>query len=456
MKKFSYKNFQIKKAKISGWGRRSFVNSKLINFRNNEDIKNFLKETKNLSCITRGLGRSYGDAAQLKNNHVLNLSFYDDIEVIGNEVTVGAGVSISELLKVIIPLGYILPVLPGSSKVTIGGAIAADVHGKNHYKSGSFGNHISKMKIIDGNGIFRELKPKEKKDNKPNKFFWATIGGMGLTGIILQATISLRKIETALMKVDTYKFNDLNSLMDFMKSCDKNYSYSVAWIDSLHKKGRGVLTCAEHALKKDLNNNYLNSSSYESKYLFKTPNFIPNGLLNKLTVKVLNELWFRKAFSLKNEIQDINKFFYPLDAIGDWNRIYGFSGFYQYQFVIPEKNKDFIFKALKKLKNSYSYSFITVLKRFGNSNQSYLSFPQPGWTLSVDLPANNKKILTVLNELDQELAELGGKVYLAKDLRQSSAIFKKTYIFYDYWKSIKNKMDPNNLFKSDLSLRLNI
>ncbi len=456
MKNSTHKNYQIKQEKISGWGRRNFVNSKLVNIKNNEEIKNFIKETKNLSCITRGLGRSYGDAAQLKNKYVFNLSFYDDIIITGNEVKVGAGVSISKLLKVIIPRGYILPVLPGSSKVTIGGAIAADVHGKNHHKLGSFGNHISKIIIIDGKGIIHELKPKEQKNQKLNNFFWATIGGMGLTGIILQATISLRKIETKFLKVDTYKFNDLNSLMEFMKSTDKNYAYTVAWIDSLHKKGRGVLTCGEHALKEDINNKNSNSFSYDSKYFLKIPNFIPNGLLNKVTVKVFNELWFRKSLNKRNEIQDINKFFYPLDAIDNWNRIYGLVGFYQYQFVIPEKNSYFISKALKKLKNSYTHSFLTVLKRFGKRNNAYLSFPQPGWTLSVDLPANNKNILNVLNDLDKELAELGGKIYLAKDLRQSSQIFKKTYSFYKHWKSIKNEMDPKNIFQSDLSKRLNI
>ena len=456
MKKSTKKKYQIKKEKISGWGRRNFVYSKLVNFKGNEEIKKFLKETKNLSCITRGLGRSYGDAAQLKNQHVFDLSFYDEIKISGNQVSVGAGVKIRELLKVIIPKGYILPVLPGSSKVTIGGAIAADVHGKNHYKYGSFGNHVTKLNIIDGKGIIHELEPKSGLNEELNEFFWATIGGMGLTGIILKATISLRKIETMFMKVDTYKFDDLDSLMEFMKSNDKKYSYSVAWIDSLHKKSRGVLTFGEHALKEDLNKRDSYSSSYDSKNILNTPQFIPNGLLNKFTVKAFNEIWFRKSLSFKNEIQDINKFFYPLDRIGNWNRIYGSKGFFQYQFVVPEENTYFISRTLKILKNSSSNSFLTVLKRFGKRNDAYLSFPEQGWTLSVDLPANNLKLLKILDQIDKELAELGGKIYLAKDLRQSSEIFKKTYVLYDHWKKIKNQMDPANIFKSDLSIRLNI
>tara|TARA_Y100000589_G_scaffold316533_1_gene341381 strand:+ start:3804 stop:5174 length:1371 start_codon:yes stop_codon:yes gene_type:complete len=446
----------FKNHKIAGWGRRDFVDSKLVELLNTQEIKTFIKKTKDLQCITRGMGRSYGDAAQLKNGYIFSLNNFNNIKLSGNKVTVGGGVTISNLLKVIIPLGYFLPVSPGSAQVTIGGAIAADAHGKNHHKFGSFGNHISNLVILDGNGVIRNLTSNSKKIDNHNKFFWATIGGMGLTGVIIEATISLIKIESAFMNVDTYKCADLDSLMEIMKSKDKFYSYSVAWVDSLNKSFRGVITCAEHASKDDLNINDLDLLSYNSKNLGSAPKFLPNGILNKFTVSTFNKFWFIKSTIFKKNIQTIPQFFYPLDGISNWNRIYGINGFYQYQFVVPENKSYFISKTLSTLKRFSSNSFLTVLKRFGNSNNSFLSFPQPGWTLSVDLPASNKELLNVLNQLDEELASLGGKIYLAKDSRQSSEIFKKTYSFYLDWKRIKCEMDPNNIFQSDLSRRLKL
>ena len=242
--------------------------------------------------------------------------------------------------------------------------------------------------------------------------------------------------------------------MDLMRSKDQEYSYSVAWVDSLHKKTRGVLTCGEHAKLEDLDNTSLDLLSYDSKNLGTAPRFLPNGILNKLTVKAFNEFWFRKSGAIENSIQTISQFFHPLDGVSNWNRIYGSQGFYQYQFVIPDDKTYFVPKTLDRLKKCSSYSFLTVLKRFGKRNNAFLSFPQPGWTLAVDLPGSNVNLLDVLEELDNELASIGGKIYLAKDSRQTSEMFKKTYISYQKWKNTKNEMDPDNLFQSDLSKRL--
>ena len=442
--------------KISGWGRRDFVNSKLINLKSSQEIIKFIKESNISSLITRGLGRSYGDAAQLKEDFVFNVNFSKSISLSGNQLTVGGGVTISNILEVIVPLGYFLPVSPGSAKVTIGGAIAADVHGKNHHKAGSLGNHVSRILIINGKGDIEEIKPKLDKSDEENNFFFATIGGMGLTGIILEATISLIKIETSLMKVDTFICDDLEKLMDLMISKDKEYLYSVAWLDSLHRRLRGVLTCGDHAKIGDLNYGQRNLLTYNPKNFVGAPKIFPNGLLNKYTVKGFNELWFRKSIIFEKNIQTISQFFHPLDAITNWNRIYGSQGFYQYQFVVPNDKTYFIAKTLDRLKQCSAYSFLSVLKRFGRANNAFLSFPQPGWTLAVDLPGSNIHLLSVLEELDIELASIGGKIYLAKDSRQSSIMFKKSYPFYEKWRSIKQEMDPYNLFKSDLSKRLKI
>ena len=454
MKQFLNFNSLIESKQISGWGRKSFVESKFLKLESEQGIKDFIKGSYTSSLITRGLGRSYGDAAQLKEDFILNVNFSQSISISGNQLTVGGGVSIEKVLEVIVPLGYFLPVSPGSAKVTIGGAIAADVHGKNHHKDGSLGNHVSRILLIDGRGDIQELKPIQNNSGKTNNFFWATIGGMGLTGIILEATISLIKIDTSYIKADTFICKDLDALLELMQSKDKEYSYSVAWVDSLHKKTRGVLTCGEHARLEDLDNINSNHLFYDSKNLGSAPNLFPNGLLNKFTAKAFNELWFRKSSTMGNNIQTISQFLHPLDGISNWNRIYGSQGFYQYQFVVPDDKSYFISKTLDKLKKCSAYSFLTVLKRFGRTNNAFLSFPQPGWTLAVDLPGSNLKLLSVLDELDNELASIGGKIYLAKDLRQKPEVFKKTYRSYQSWKSIKKEMDPDNLFKSDLSIRL--
>ncbi len=449
-------NSLITSKQISGWGLRDLVNSKLINLKSSQEIINFIKGSYASSLITRGLGRSYGDAAQLKDDFVLDVNFSKSISISGNQLTVGGGVIIRDLLEVIVPLGYFLPVTPGSANVTIGGAIAADVHGKNHHKVGSIGNHISRILLINGRGDIEEIKPELDQSDKKNNFFWATIGGMGLTGIILEATISLIKIDTSLMKVDTFICNNLEELMDSMRSKDKEYTYSVAWVDSFHKRMRGVLTCGDHAKIEELDYGQEDLLTYNSNDLVNAPKIIPDGLLNKITVKAFNEIWFRKSSLLKKNIQTIKQFFYPLDAINNWNRIYGSQGFIQYQFVVPDNKTYFIVKTIDRIKKSSANTFLTVLKRFGKENDAFLSFPQPGWTLAVDLPGYNSHLLTILDELDKELASIGGKIYLAKDSRQTPMMFKKSYLLYEKWRRIKQEMDPDNLFQSDLSKRLRI
>lgn len=451
-----FSDFLFRKEKISGWGRRDFVTSSIIDVHKIDEIKAFIKKSQKQFLIPRGLGRSYGDAAQLSDEYVLNSRNLNKINVMGDEVIVGGGVSIYQLLETIIPLGYFIPVSPGSSKVTIGGAIAADVHGKNHHKDGSLGNHLLRILILDGNGEIKELVQNSSINKQDADFFWATVGGMGLTGLILEATIKLKKIESSFMKVDTFICNHLDELMELMMQKDLSYSYSVAWVDSLDKNNRGVLTCGEHALKDEINTIDSEILSFDSNSLGNAPNLFPNGILNRFTVKAFNEIWFRKSVNSKKHLQPISDFFYPLDSVNNWNRIYGPNGFIQYQFVVPEDKAYFISRTLNKLKSSSANSFLTVLKRFGKSNNGFLSFPNPGWTLAIDLPGSTKGLLTVLDELDDELQSIGGKLYLAKDSRQTSSMFKKTYKNLEQWLSIKYQMDPKNIFQSDLSRRLKI
>ncbi len=453
------------KTQISGWGqtKKSLVN--ILSPSSLDKIKKIISESKAKSLITRGLGRSYGDAAQLSNSSILDLSLFNKIEVDfkSNTVTAGSGVCFSELLEKLIPLGFFLPVTPGTKNITVGGAVAADIHGKNHHVDGSFANHVLELKIIDGNSKLHKLLPYKTIDKKlTDDYFWATVGGMGLTGVIIEVKFELIPISSSLMKVDTRRFNNIDSLMENMISSDDKYRYSVAWVDSLSEKGRGVLTCGDHAIKKDLNKNIKekfkeNFLFYETKSNFKAPNFIPNGVLNKFTVRAFNETWFRKAPVIReNEFQTIQKFFYPLDGLDNWNNIYGSKGFIQYQFVIPDDSAFLIKHILNILRIKEIPTFLTVLKRFGNSNKGYLSFPKKGWTLAIDIPNNKSNLAEILDDLDKKIASHDGRIYLAKDSRMSENIFKSTYLFFDKWRKIKNIYDPKNIFYSDLANRLSI
>ena len=446
---------------ISGWGGTNKVIAKIINPKNNEELENIIIEANPLSLISRGLGRSYGDAAQINNGNVLNLNYYNHInlDIKESKVTVGSGVAINQLLKEIIPKGFFIPVSPGTSNVTIGGAIASDVHGKNHHLNGSFGNHIIEIVIINGKGQLRKLSSGEEVSNNEKNQFWATIGGMGLTGVIIEATFNLIPIKTSKIVSDVFKYDDLDSLMVSMIEADKKYQYSVAWVDSLDKNNRGILTCGNHALPEHCESLKSNTEflKYKTKSKLSAPSFFPNGILNKFTIRAFNKAWFKKSPKLQTELlQDIGPFFHPLDGIKNWNRMYGTKGFIQYQFVVPDDSYHLIHKALELLKEIETPSFLTVLKRFGPNNLSFLSFPIKGWTLAVDIPASLPHLQKTLCYLDEKVAEAGGRIYLAKDCRQSPEILKSTYKRLNEWRRIKQEMDPNNIFCSDLSKRLEI
>ena len=446
---------------ISGWGRHNSATAKIINPVNLEQIKQIINNAKKKSVISRGLGRSYGDAAQLDNELAIDLKFFNSININKEKgiITAGSGVSIDSILKIIIPLGFFIPVSPGTRYVTVGGAIASDVHGKNHHVNGSFGNHIHEISLIDGLGNLKKLSRDNNSSLQEKDQFWATIGGMGLTGVIIEASFSLIPIKTSKMMVDVFKYKDLDNLMDAMVNADDHYQYTVAWVDSLSKSNKGIFTGGNHALEIDLNKNsfYKNPLTYESKSLATAPSFFPNGVLNRYSVKAFNETWFRKTPKFrKGDLQSISKFFHPLDGIKNWNKLYGSKGFIQYQFVVPDNESRIISEALEITRKFKTPSFLTVLKRFGPGNDSFLSFPIKGWTLAIDIPLTFYNIDEMLKKLDEKVLNAGGRIYLAKDSRQSKEMFQSTYPLLNKWKKIRGLMDPNNIFCSDLAKRLNI
>ena len=445
---------------LSGWGRTNPVTSEVVQPSSVEQLQQLIHAAPPKSLIARGLGRSYGDAAQLKDGMVIELSVFDQIKLdpISGTITAGAGVSLDQILRVIVPEGFFLPVTPGTRNVTVGGAIAADVHGKNHHVDGSFGNHVQRLLLVDGNGRLRDLTPNGRGDVEDAEFFWATVGGMGLTGVIVEATFSLIPITSSLISVDTTRYRDLESLMKAMVEADTKYRYSVAWVDSLDPKGRGVLTCGDHASAESLpKEKQSDPLHYDPKALASAPPFLPGGLLNKFTVRAFNEAWYRKAPKRRvGELQEIAPFFHPLDGVQDWNRIYGPAGFLQYQFAVPDEAAQLVSQTLEVLRNAGAPSFLTVLKRFGHGNASPLSFPMPGWTLAADVPAAVPGLLEILDQLDEEIAAAGGRLYLAKDSRQASINWSRTTKKKSKWRELKCKVDPLDIFSSDIRERLSI
>lgn len=443
---------------LSGWGRTNPVSTQVVQSSSVEQLQELIRGAPPRSLIARGLGRSYGDAAQLKDGTVIELPAFDriDLDVASGTVTAGAGVSMDQILRVIVPAGFFLPVTPGTRNVTVGGAIAADVHGKNHHVDGSFGNHVQRLLLVDGTGTLRELTPSGRGSFDESEFFWATVGGMGLTGVIVEATFSLIPITSSLISVVTTRYRDLESLMAAMVEADSRYRYSVAWVDSLDPKGRGVLTCGDHAPAEALPANLQSDPlHYDPKALASAPPFLPGGLLNRLTVRAFNEAWYRKAPKHRvGELQAIAPFFHPLDGVQDWNRIYGPAGFLQYQFAVPNEASHLVPRTLEALRQVGAPSFLTVLKRFGPSNPAPLSFPIPGWTLAADVPAAVPGLLEVLDELDEEVAVAGGRLYLAKDARQSASMVQRSYPRLQEWRGLTQALNHLPIWCSDLTDRL--
>ena len=456
-----YKNHENTMNIVSGWGRNKSANVKIIKPLSSEKIENLIVNSKKNSIISRGLGRSYGDAAQLNNGSVFDLQYINHINLNAKKgiVTAGSGVRLDDLLKIIVPQGFFIPVSPGTRYVTIGGAIASDVHGKNHHLRGSFGNHIHEITLVDGLGKFKKLSGSENASTEEKSQFWATIGGMGLTGVIIEATFSLIPIKTSLIISDVFRYKDLDNLMDAMIKTDDDYEYSVAWVDSLSRSNKGVLTGGNHAVEENINNyiDPIKNLSYESNTIASVPSFFPNRVLNKYTVKAFNEIWFRKTPTIKKDcLNSLGNFFHPLDGINNWNKLYGSKGFIQYQFVVPDNESRVVSQVLDIIRKVGVPSFLTVLKRFGPENNAFLSFPMRGWTLAIDIPVSLHNLNETLLKIDKKVSNAGGRIYLAKDSKQTKEMFENTYNRLGEWKDIKRRMDPNNIFCSDLSKRLGI
>ena len=411
-------------------------------------------------AIARGLGRSYGDPAQRGGGLAVRLqdaAHEIAVDEAAGTATVPAGVSVDDLLARLVPRGFFVPVSAGTRFVTVGGAIASDIHGKNHHLEGSFGNHVRRLSLLLADGTVAELAP----DREPD-LFWATVGGMGLTGIILDATIGLLRIETSRCAVDTTRAPDLDALLTLMDEGDRFFRYSVAWVDLMAKGarlGRSVLTRGDHATVDQLAPKAaVDPLAYEARQRFSVPPVIPGpGFVNHATIKAFNEMWFRKAPRRRiAQIVSIPGYFHPLDFVGAWNRMYGRHGFVQYQFLVPFGEEVALRRVVERIAASGAPSFLAVLKRFGAANPAPLSFPAPGWALALDVPAAVHGLPALLHGLDRVVLDAGGRHYLAKDAHTTPEAIRRGYPRLAEWQAVRASVDPAGAWASDQSQRLRL
>ncbi len=408
------------------------------------------------ALLPRGLGRSYGDAAQMAGGVVVDLTRLDRIlgfDPVTGVVDVEAGVSLDRLLRVFVPQGWFVPVTPGTRFVTVGGAIACDIHGKNHHVSGAFGQHVHSLELLTASGEIRTLTP----DATPAEF-WATVSGMGLTGIVLRACLQLVPIETSVVRVDTLRLPDLDTLLEVLRTTDNQYQYSVAWVDMLATGaalGRSVVTRGDHASVEHLGDRADDPLAYDPRARLGAPGWIPPGLLNRLSVRAFNELWFRKAPRQRSgELQSIAAFFHPLDGVRNWNRIYGRPGFVQWQCAVPDGSEQALRGVFARCAAAGTASFLAVLKRFGAADPAPLSFPTTGWTLALDIPTGLHGLGELLDGLDRLVVDVGGRLYLTKDARTRADLVPLMYPRLDEWREVRERLDPQRRFDSDLARRL--
>lgn len=438
------------KTTLTNWGNYPKVEADLRRFSSENHLRKIFGDSGEL--ITRGLGRSYGDSSL--GETVATPFGYDRVTAFDEKsgaVTCEAGISLQDLLTIFVPRGWFLPVTPGTKFVTLGGAIAADVHGKNHHKAGCFSRHVISMDVMLADGAVTACSPVENPE-----LFDATCGGMGLTGVILRATIKLIKIETAYIRQETLKAKNLEELMEFFEQAGDS-TYTVAWVDCLAGKdddvGRSVLMKGEHAAADEIGKK--SQLSPPEKRTIGVPFNLPGFSLNRFTVKAFNTVYYGMARHAKTSIIDYDSFFYPLDGITNWNRIYGRKGFMQYQFVLPkETSLDGVKKVLKKTADKGMGSFLAVLKLLG-PQERLISFPMEGYTLALDFPMT-KNLFGFLDELDDIVLGGGGRLYLAKDARMSSDMFKKSYKNSHRFMQYKHGVDKKGKFQSLQSKRLGI
>ncbi|MGV8909056.1 MAG: FAD-binding protein [Propionicimonas sp.] len=461
---------------LAGWGRTAPTTAQVLSTPDveliaravaavadhNADSPSHLKR----GIIARGLGRSYGDVAQNAGGIVVDMTPVNQIHNIDPAkatVDVDAGVSLDTLMRAALPYGLWVPVLPGTRQVTVGGAIGCDVHGKNHHSAGSFGDHVASMQLLVADGRILTITPDGSPDDPDGTLFWATIGGVGLTGIILRVVLNMTRTETAYFIADGVVTNTLDeTIAVHSDGSESRYDYSSAWFDAISpepKLGRAALSRGSLATLEELREHSpklaADPLAFNAKPLFELPDVFPNGLANKLTFGLLGTAWYAKSGDYTGKIQTLTGFYHPLDLFGEWNRAYGSHGFLQYQFVVPPTAVNEFKQLIRDIQASGHYSFLNVFKLFGEGNAAPLSYPMAGWNVCVDFPIK-AGLHEFLHGLDARILEFGGRLYTAKDSRTTAADFHAMYPGIDGWIATRRRIDPHGVFASDLARRLEL
>lgn len=463
-------------ATLHGWGRTAPTRAQVLS---TEDLDTIVAAVKQVAddnadkpdhlkrgVIARGMGRSYGDPAQNAGGLVIDMQRFNKIHSIDPDtalVVVDGGVTLDQLMKAALPYGLWVPVLPGTRQVTIGGAIGPDIHGKNHHSAGSFGDHVVSMDLLVASGDILTLKPEGSEDDPDGELFWATVGGMGLTGIIVHATIRMTKTETAFFIADGDLTSNFDETIEFhADGSETNYTYSSAWFDAISpepKLGRAAISRGSLATLdqlKELSPKLAKDPlKFSAPQLVTVPDIFPNFTMNKLTMKAVGQAWWLKSGEYRGQVQNLTQFYQPLDLIGEWNRGYGSRGFLQYQFVVPREATSELKSIVRSIQASGHYSALNVFKLFGEGNRAPLSFPMPGWNICVDFPIK-PGLGHFLNELDKRVLDFGGRLYLAKESRTSAEKFHQMYPQMQSWLDTRNQIDPTGVFASDMSRRLEL
>ncbi len=448
------------KQRLSGWGRTAWTVADTVVPADENEVRTVVGSAGDRGVIARGLGRSYGAAAQNAGGQVLMMPGTAvgrpySLDTSTGTVTAPAGMSLDDVLRDSVPRGWFVPVTPGTRFVTVGGAIASDIHGKNHHFDGSFGQHVLAMRVLLSSGDVVTLSPQENPG-----WFWATVGGMGLTGVILDAEFRMLPVESSRVRVETERLADFDAVVAAMSTDgdDASYRYSVSWVDLVatgRSMGRGVLTRGDHATAAEAGGGDV--LAYDPKVRVAAPPWVPNQLLNKLSIKAFNELWFRKAPARRHVgVESIPAFFHPLDGVRGWNTLYGTQGFIQYQFIVPLTQVEVLRKVIEAFAGQGVASFLAVLKRMGPANEAPMSFPTEGWTLTLDMAAGIKGLPELLARVDTMVLDAGGRHYLAKDSHVAPLAVRRGYPRFGEWLRARDEMDPARAWNSDLARRLGL
>jgi len=444
---------------LGGWGNYPTYTSDVYRPERWQDVIAVVNEADASGLIARGLGRSYGDAALNQDGGILlgtRLNRLLDFDSHAGIVECEAGVVLGDLITLFLPRGWFLPVTPGTQYVTLGGAIAADVHGKNHHCDGSLASFVVDFQLVTGRGEILTCSREENRDA-----FWATVGGMGLTGVILTARLRLRRVPTSYIMVDYLRAQDLDEVLGHMDTSDARYQYSVAWIDTVARGGalgRSVLIRGNHADVDQLSPAQArNPLTIAAKFKVSLPFHVPAFVINPRTVGVFNNAYYAKHPARQGVTCDYESFFYPLDSVLNWNRVYGKRGFIQYQVVMePDSQHRGLIALLEELSKQPQASFLSVLKAFGAGSDGLLSFPKPGYTLALDIPNSGPESIDLVRSLNRIALRHGGRVYLAKDAYLDPHTFSEMYPQSERFKEIKQTLDPDQHFSSSLARRVGL